>query len=252
MAASNAIDDWLLIASQSLDGLTCRLSEPDEVHIWRFGLDVNASQLVELERCLSQDEQNRVAKLHTAQLRSRFIAGRGLMRRVLGRYLSCVPEAITFHYGPHGKPLLANIDGSLQFNLAHSQGRALLVVALQPVGIDMEFIRTDLDIEAMASLVFTSAEQTALRQATRENRFRHFYTTWVRKEAYMKAMGHGLSENPARFAMVVDQGGIAVQYIDGIEVTPWVIHDLSDQVDNAAALATAGSMHPRFNFFDLR
>lgn len=226
----------------------------DEVHIWQFSLDLTFMKIVELEHLLTPDELARSHGLYGQLLRSRFIVGRGLLRRILQRYIDSKPEAILFSYGSSGKPFLTGHDSPIEFNLSHSEGRALLAIAQNPVGIDLEFVRVNLDIEGLATTVFTQEEIADLLAVPEQERYKYFFTMWVRKEAFMKATGHGLLESPTKFAIVTDAAGLSVRMTNSInadKTIPWRIYDLEAGLECVAALAVAGTCSHRIMSFDL-
>src|SRR2546423_398599 len=117
--------------------------EPGQIHVWSLLLDVPVQSVTRLERILSHDEVARAARFRFPLHRNRFIAGRGSLRELLGRYLAAPAEKIQFVYGPHGKPDLGAVHrgNGLHFNLAHSEGLALVAVTCAgPVGIDLEWV----------------------------------------------------------------------------------------------------------------
>src|SRR5580704_4560791 len=98
-----------------------------ELHVWQIELNISHDELAGLALLLSSDERERAARFHFEKDSRHFIAGRGILRSILGRYLGQRAEDCAFVYGLRGKPLLAGAP--LQFNLAHSGGRAVLAVA---------------------------------------------------------------------------------------------------------------------------
>src|ERR1051326_2139961 len=115
-----------------------------DVHVWAANLDVTAKSLIRLRSILSEDELLRAGRLHFDTHRNRFVAGRGILRMLLGKYLECAVDELNFTYGPNGKPALAgrNSQSGLFFNLAHSEDIALFVFThVGPIGIDVERIR---------------------------------------------------------------------------------------------------------------
>lgn len=224
----------------------------DEIHIWQFCLDRPSEQLVDLERLLSPVEHERTSRLQQLEFRNRFIASKGLTRKLLHRYLHIQPGEITFTFGPFGKPSLANHDSSLHFNLTHSAGRALLAVARQPVGVDLEIIRTDLDIQAIASSVLTPKELSMLLNAP-QDRNRIFHSFWVRKEAVMKASGMGMSLNPTGFSVVTEDSGLETRFTNNeqyVGIPSFHVFDLNVGLDAVASLAVADSPHLQLKYFD--
>lgn len=165
----------------------------DVVHLWHANLDCNTSDLQRLEKLLSQDEAERAARYRFSRDRDLFVAARALLRETLAFYLKVPAMQLRFAYGAWGKPSLAE-HPSLCFNLSHCGNRALVVVAHEcEVGVDIERVRTDLQISAMADLVFCEAEKSMLRQLAGDARQETFFQLWTRKEAYIKADGRGVS-----------------------------------------------------------
>ena len=70
------------------------------VHVWRASLHVSASELRTFEDTLAVDERARAERFYFQKHREYFIAGRGLLRNILSRYLgqgtgsSCVSAII--------------------------------------------------------------------------------------------------------------------------------------------------------------
>jgi 4'-phosphopantetheinyl transferase len=166
-----------------------------EVALWRVPLDAQPESVVaELREVMSADETARAEKFYFERDRRRFVVGRGILRRLLGRYLGCGPADIVFRYGPNGKPAVAlPADASFHFNLAHSEGLALYAFTRGgDVGVDLERVRDMPDWEFIAATCFTTDEQAALRRAGPDERQREFFAAWTRQEARLKATGVGL------------------------------------------------------------
>ena len=104
--------------------------ESDAVHVWRASLNLSASHLHTLEATLTADECARAERFYFQKDREHFIAGRGVLRDILSRYLGREPDQLRFCYNPYGKPILAGESGgdALCFNLSHSHGLALYAV----------------------------------------------------------------------------------------------------------------------------
>ncbi|MCV3215543.1 4'-phosphopantetheinyl transferase superfamily protein [Plectonema radiosum NIES-515] len=168
----------------------------DDVHVWRVELSRSQLQLQELAETLSSDEQVRAKRFHFEQHRQHFIAGRGILRTILGRYLGIEPQALGFDYEAHGKPVLGDkfVTSGLSFNLSHSQGLALYGVSRHPIGVDLECIRDNTDVEALAKRFFTDREYEVVRSLSPNQQQQIFFRYWTCKEAYLKATGAGLSQ----------------------------------------------------------
>ncbi|MEH1947684.1 MAG: 4'-phosphopantetheinyl transferase HetI [Nostoc sp.] len=170
---------------------------PDEIHVWRIELDQPELQLQNLAATLSSDEMARAERFYFQEHRQRFIAGRGILRTILGHYLVIQPSQVQFNYQQRGKPVLADkfADSGLAFNLSHSQGLGLCAVnCTHPIGVDLEYIRPMSDIEALAKRFFLPREYEMLRSLSPNQQQEVFFRYWTCKEAYLKATGDGLSQ----------------------------------------------------------
>ena len=164
-----------------------------EVHVWRAALDRSPELTQFFAKSLSADEQTRADRFRFEQHRQRFITGRGILRSLLGRYLQIAPDQLQFNYSDKGKPALAN--QTLQFNLAHSQGLALIAVSLdRPVGVDLEQIRAIADLNLLTQRFFSLTEHAAICNLPLDQQPKAFFRYWTCKEAYLKATGDGLSK----------------------------------------------------------
>ncbi len=163
---------------------------PDEIHVVRFPLDRPVEGALDL---LDEDERARAARFVFDRDRRRFLAAHAWMRVVLGERLGRAPASVRFAVGSHGKPRLADAGLDLRFNLTHAGERALLAVTLgREVGVDLERHRP---IEALdlARRFFAAGEQRALDAFDEAGQPAAFFRCWTRKEAFVKAIGDGLT-----------------------------------------------------------
>ena len=167
----------------------------DQIEVWSVDLNVSDNDLADFRPTLSKDETARSERFYFERHRRRFVAARASLRSVLAAYVDLDPSKIAFEYGHKGKPCLAGkgANSGLHFNLSHSNERVLIAVSRVPVGVDIEFIRPLKDCEAIARRFFSEAEQSALFSVPPERKLEAFFTCWTRKEAYVKAVGDGLS-----------------------------------------------------------
>lgn len=168
----------------------------DRVHVWRIDLAQPSTVIDRLAATLAPAERDRAARFFHADVRDRWIVGRGALRAILGAYCGTPPEHIAFTYGAHGKPALVADTGLLppQFNLAHSHDLALLAVAhTRRVGVDVERVHARANMLKIAERFFSPAERAVLRALPAEHQEAAFFRAWTRKEAYIKARGGGLA-----------------------------------------------------------
>ena len=157
-------------------------------------LGVDGQTRAEYYGLLSPDECDRAARLLNLQHQTDFIAARGGLRSTLAEYTNCSPQALRFEYGNYGKPRLADYP-NLHFNLAHSNGRALIVVSeTAVVGVDLEKVRSVPKLLALAKRFFKVSEYEAIVALPESLQPEQFFAYWTCKEAYLKAVGIGLSQ----------------------------------------------------------
>lgn len=217
------------------------------VQVWVADLRLDPARRGELERHLAADERERAARFHRSIDRERFIAARGLLREVLAARLGIAPAAVGFDPADGGKPRLADRDTDLRFNASRSGERAAFALAVaREVGVDVERVRDELDIEAVARRALSPGELRDWLQLPEHRRPAAFFAAWARKEAYAKARGEGLAlrlggieatpspERPDRVRVVGP----------GHEGGPWEACDLDAGPGYAAAVAAEGEGWP--------
>jgi 4'-phosphopantetheinyl transferase len=181
-----------------------------------------------------------------------FVAGRGLLRKILGSYLGIPAEGLHFSVGTHGKPFLSAITDTnrqLHFNLSHSGGIFLLAIATDcAVGIDVEQLRMETPILDMARLAFSPCEQKELQGLPHHLQRSAFFRGWTRKEAYLKACGMGF-DLPSNSFDVSLSPETPASMVAPNDLSLWLLHDIRVPVGYCAALAVQGST-PLIRYID--
>lgn len=164
----------------------------DIVQIWQIPLEVSESALNQYFICLSPDEKSRANRFKFADDRRRYVVARGVLRHLLGREMGRSPHQITFTYGQYGKPAL---DG-IHFNLSHSGELALCVLGYQrKVGIDIERLKPIKRLDGMMERCLSTAELAQIQSIPVSEQLESFLQRWTCKEAYLKAIGSGLTQS---------------------------------------------------------
>ncbi|HWD94265.1 MAG TPA: 4'-phosphopantetheinyl transferase superfamily protein [Verrucomicrobiae bacterium] len=170
----------------------------NEVHVWATTLAVPARVLEEFAAILSPDEIDRAHKFKFEKHRNRYIAGRGALRKILGKYLRGDAAAARFVYSANGKPALAGdfAGAGLHFNLAHTEDLALVAVTrIGVVGVDVECVRPVKEMDALVARFFSPRENEAFQKVADEIKPAAFFNLWTRKEALLKATGEGITRS---------------------------------------------------------
>jgi 4'-phosphopantetheinyl transferase len=173
----------------------------DVVELWIVSLTVPDDTVENYFVCLSEAEQNRANRFKFAHDRRRFVVARGTLRHLLGNQFACSPESVDFCYGEYGKPSFkaftgssADVSENCQFNVSHSGELALCAFGYhRTVGVDVEMIKPIHRLEVMMERCLSAQEQIKVK--TTADPLRAFLQRWTCKEAYLKAIGKGLSQS---------------------------------------------------------
>ena len=192
---------------------------------------------------LSPAERVRAARFAFDRDRKTFVMSHGILRRVLGMICHENPARLRFRQGLRGKPYLIDAPPGLQFNLSHTEGFCLVGVTRgAAIGVDVERVRATDDMPARVRQCFSVAEQREFEALAAADRCRAFFKGWTRKEAFIKAIGDGLSYpldsfdvslSPSRPAQVLAIGGSETAAAE------WSIDALEPAPDVQAAVAVA-------------
>jgi len=157
------------------------------------------------------------------------------VRDVLAGYLGSEPE---IEVGLHGRPALRS--GELQFNLSHSQGLAAVAVsAVHAVGVDVERPRPRLDPLRFAERFLAPAEAAALTALPAAERPEALVQLWTAKEAYLKALGTGLTVPPRSFTI---DGTSVVSTHDASPPADWSLATLELPTEHYGSVALRGPL----------
>jgi len=219
---------------------------PDEIHVWCVSLDQSASDFQMLLQTLSPDERLRAERFHFEEDRNHFIISRGILRTILGRYLSVEPDKLQFCYGKHGKPALADMSGKgrICFNSSRSDGLALYAFARdREIGIDIEHICDIPEMDQIVERFFSITESKVFHSLPESRKKEAFFNCWTRKEAFIKASGDGLYQPLDKFDVLLKPN--EPSKLDGIRgdskrAFRWSVQDLKPAAGFAAALAVEG------------
>lgn len=214
----------------------------DEVHVWRVPLSRSAEEVASLRALLAEDEAARADRFHFPRDRARFVVARATLRLILGRYLNLPPQLPRFEYNAFGKPSLS--DTSLRFNLSHAGDVALYAVSAgREVGVDVESVSEKMNSDEIAGSFFSRREVETLLSLPPSARTRAFFDCWTRKEAFIKAIGSGLSHPLDSFDVSLapdEPAALLHTHENPHEAARWTLRELSPGDGYVAAVAVEG------------
>ncbi len=216
------------------------LLEANTAHVWAVDLERETHMLADT---LSADEWARADRFLFEKHRAHFVAARGCLRAVLAKYMECKPGELAFFYGEHGKPALASPwdKSQLRFNLSHSAGLALIAVSMRhEIGVDVEHLTRKVgQMQDIAKRFFAPGEYEQLCALPEEEQRRAFFCCWTRKEAYLKAMGAGLTQSLKNFEVSLDDEAKLVWIKEG-NIEDWTLRHLEPAEGYVGSVAIAG------------
>jgi 4'-phosphopantetheinyl transferase len=159
----------------------------DEVTVCVLQLDASVAALEELSSSLTDEERSRADRYRVASARCQFVMTRATLRQILGAHLGVPPPEVPIGHTGAGKPVLTG--GDLHFNVTHTDGLALIALARQPVGIDVERVREIANPDGLVSRFFSPHEREEYLALPDALRPAGFFRGWTCKEALIKASG---------------------------------------------------------------
>lgn len=221
----------------------------NEVHIWHFPL--NATQATDTcWHALATEEKERAERFYFEKDRIAYLLSRNGLRSILSRYTEIDPQTIRFKYTPYGKPFLDPLQnsGGIYFNVSHTHQCVLYAFTKNvEIGIDVEYLKNGIDYHSIAKNFFSKNEYQTLLEAAHEQKEALFYKIWTCKEAFIKAMGLGLSYSLADFDVIVQENQPA--RILGIKNAPdeaktWSLYSFIPANSYMAAIAMKQPFEP--------
>jgi 4'-phosphopantetheinyl transferase len=175
------------------------------VSVWTIDLDQPTAVVDALRANLDEAETLAAAARHDDTVRNRYVVAHGALRSILAARLGIAPGAVEISRRcsgcgdpAHGKPTLAgpspDADDRLEFSLAHSESVALIAVTTGArVGVDIEVERPRARLDALAARVLGGEEHADWLDLEPSARLHAFLEHWTAKEAYLKAIGAGVT-----------------------------------------------------------
>ena len=113
------------------------------------------------------------------------------------------------------------------------------------MGIDIEFMRTNIELLGIAKRFFSDEENRYIRSQPRSRHRDLFFNCWTRKEAFIKALGSGLTFPLDSFSVQLDdKSGVCLTRTAWDEAArlDWSMLDIEISKSYKAALAVKGKI----------
>lgn len=152
-----------------------------------------APRLTEYLATLDKDELAIAERFKSAELRQRYIINHGILRQVLAKHLNQSATDLRIKKTPFGKPYLPD-NPELSFNMSHSGDILAIAISTQcQLGVDVECYKNRNNWEGLVKKCFAAEESDYWYSLDKSERNRAFYQFWVKKEAFVKAVGKGIT-----------------------------------------------------------
>jgi 4'-phosphopantetheinyl transferase len=187
-------ENYLASKSYESENYGINIMENPALFIIKTG-DFPESEIQRLWSSLNTWERTKSQRFNREKERVSYILVHGLLRNLLNNFLGIPPEGIKFRYNQFGKPFVTGAGKKIFFNMSHSSD--ISVLGFDPdseIGVDVEKINQNVDYEVIARHFFTQNEISYIYHE-KGNAIRRFYEIWTRKEALLKALGIGITEN---------------------------------------------------------
>ena len=199
-----------------------------EAHLWIVRPDQarDPHLLERYDKLLSEDEREKRDRFRFPKDQELCLLARALVRTVLSRYADVPAEAWRFVTNEYGRPEVdePRSERSLKFNLSHTNGLVVCVVARErEVGVDVEDRERRGKLLEVAERFFSASEVAALRRLPEAEQLDRFFFYWTLKEAYIKARGKGLAIPLSQFSFELDERreeGIRISFAPELDDQP--------------------------------
>lgn len=178
---------------------------PTHVDLWLFSIDPDDYDENNFLPILSSEEQEKAKKFHFPIDQKKYMISHGMMRQLISSYISCHPGEIRYHVNAFGKPELITPSNTIHFNLSHSEKLGALAISTSPIGTDIEHIKSLEDYVALTRHFLSAQESKYFERLSNAEQHLAFYRAWTRKEAYIKAIGMGLSYPVEQVTISLDE-----------------------------------------------
>ena len=172
-----------------------------EVLILVFEIDSTQEKWSDYDEILSENEKNKANEFQYLDDKLSFTKCRSILRSTLSKWLNCGPSEINIIHRENGKPYLEH-SKVIEFNITHTKGLAAIAFSIDSeVGIDVENLNREINLDQVAKKVFTTSEQSLINGNNQNDKKKTFFRLWTSKESYLKSTGLGLRIDPRKISV---------------------------------------------------
>ncbi|MBX9807766.1 MAG: 4'-phosphopantetheinyl transferase superfamily protein [Flavobacteriaceae bacterium] len=243
----------LFISSSNVKGIKLMPSKDyslniDEIVIYTIYLPNFIDLKSDLVKFLNTTELDRTERFHKEIDKGRYIICRSILKFILSAHTKLPVNNIFLDYHFNKKPYLA-AHPWLNFNISHSEDFAVIAISKNKVGIDIEYIAKDFEFTNLLPDVFEENEILAIQNAV--NKEHAFYTSWTRKEAFVKALGKGIDEDFKSIPSLDGQHSLDSKLLKTTENWQVYSFDLANQYVGAIAFEGLSTIYKNLILYSM-
>jgi 4'-phosphopantetheinyl transferase len=223
------------------------------IDVWDIPVDVPPNDATAQSLALTAEDWERPSRqVWTEKEKQRIVS---LARRIaiLSRYAEATSWEQEQAISVDGRETPPATERVLRFSVSHSGDCMLLAVACDGrVGIDIERLRQGVRADNLTRRFFAEREAEGFFSLAPDAREAAFFRTWVRKEAYLKAVGGGVPAGLRRFSVSVapnEPPAILETELEPGVVSAFSLYDIDVPEGYVGSLAVEGTGH-RIRYFD--
>ncbi len=177
--------------------------------------------LKDYENCLSKEKMIKLQSYKDSNSMLSSLLGELLAKVAINKNFNIDINKINFGKIKNGKPVILNFD-NIYFNISHSENQVICGISNSVIGIDIEHLDRKINIKALSKRFFSVEEEIYIK-----NSF-DFLKIWTLKEAYLKAVGIGISGGLKNFTVPLNKNNKMSSnnkdwYFDSIKYDNYII-----------------------------
>lgn len=227
------------------------LEDSGQVHLFYTRADriSDPCLLKQYKDCLSPAELRKAGRYMAKADRHLSLVSRALVRYVIAEVTGQPPSTLRFSTNEYGKPFLAQ-SSDIHFNLSHSHGAAVCALCRgAAIGVDVEDAQRQTNL-SIASRFFSLPEAHLVSKSSGTEKTKMFFDIWTLKEAYIKAVGKGLSIPLDSFSFNAIDPVIQITFNDTGHIDPmWQFSQWRPEPGKIVAAAVRSSSPLVFKHF---
>lgn len=177
------------------------------LHVWRAPVHMPLQDLDSIMALMNEKEVEKAERFYLREDKIRYAIGRGFLRRLIGHYLNIDPKIVLFRRSKHNKPIL-EAHNNFHFNISHAGDWVVFALSKATIGIDIEPINSTFDYQEVITQFFEPSEIEFISKSAYP--YQSFFKIWTRKEAFLKALGSGLTDHLNQYCFLDGRRSISL------------------------------------------